>query len=54
MPQVKAFRDGNHEHLAEIVNDWLRDNKATAINISVTHHNGWFHAFVLYETSGNG
>ena len=48
--QVKAFREGNHEDLAEVINQWLRANNALAITISVEHYGGYFHAFVIYET----
>jgi len=54
MPQIKAFRETNHEYLAKVINDWLRENNVTAISISVTHDAPYFHAFLVYGTNSNG
>lgn len=52
MHQVKAFRETNHEQLAQVINDWLNENNALAISIAVHYGEGlgaYFHAFVIYE-----
>jgi hypothetical protein len=50
MRQVKAFRESNHEKLAETINQWLRQNNAIAINLTVDYSQSvYFHAFLIYE-----
>ena len=51
MRQVKAFRSGNHNELAEMINQWLQQNQATAISLSVTRETSYFHAFLVYESA---
>ncbi len=54
MRMVAAFRDVNHDALANKINQWLFQNQFNAVDISVTVNSQgalslYFHAFVIYE-----
>ncbi len=51
MRQVQAFRSSNHQALAEMINEWLQQNRAIAISLWVIRETNYFHALLVYESA---